>query len=298
LTVCIAAICEHNMIIGASDRMLTAGDIEFEPVPTSAGKEFPLKITPLNDSRSIVIMMAGASDIQAQIALKIIRFIDATEKQSPQKIWSVEDTVNLYIDFYNQEKSRRAASAILAPFNLEPNTFIARQKEMLDGFSEMIARELMNFQMPPVETIITGADASGSHLYTLFDNRPSCCDSVGFAAIGIGARHAESQFMLNGYSRFVPQEEALWMIYMAKRKSEIAPGVGKITDLFCVTPNTPAKTPKFRFLNDIIEKAQFEKIYDAFEKKQLSAFQEARAEIKPIMEKIVQEFKKTPPTQS
>jgi len=34
MTVCIAAVCEGNILIGASDRMLTSGDIQFQPPTT------------------------------------------------------------------------------------------------------------------------------------------------------------------------------------------------------------------------------------------------------------------------
>ena len=79
MTVCISAICEHNLILGASDRMLTdtGGNIEFESSPASTGNDFPFKITPINTALSIVIMMAGAMDIQAQIVLRMIRLIES-----------------------------------------------------------------------------------------------------------------------------------------------------------------------------------------------------------------------------
>ena len=286
MTVCISAICEHGMIMGASDRMLTAGDIQFETVPTSSGKDFPFKVTPINNSNSVVVMMAGDTCLQTEIVMGMLQFINASEKQSGKNC-GVKDSVNLYVDFYNQIKARLAASAVLAPLHLDQNTFIARQKEFSDGFSEMVARALIDFQMPVVETIVAGIDDSGSHLYAIYNNRPICCDSVGFAAIGSGSKHAESQFMLRGYSRIVPQEEALWLTYMAKRKSEIAPGVGKITDLFCI--NT--KSRKYQTLNDLLTKVQLDKIYDSFVGKELSAFQEAQKELKPSLEKLAQESK-------
>jgi hypothetical protein len=269
------------MIIGASDRMLTAGDIEFESAPTSTGKEFVNKVTAINNSDSIVVMLAGDFCLQTEIVMGMMQFINASEKQSGKK-WGVKDAVNLYIDFYNQVKSRLGASAILSPLQLNQNTFIARQKEMSDGFSEIIARDLIDFPMPGVKTIIAGIDDSGSHLYKLHNNQPTCCDSVGFAAIGSGAKHAESQFMLRGYSRIVPQEEALWLTYMAKRKSEVAPGVGEITDLFCID----TKNKKYRTLNDRLPKSQLDKIYASFEEKELCAFRDAQKELKQSLEKL------------
>jgi hypothetical protein len=285
LTVCISAICEHNMIIGASDRMLTAGDIEFEPSPTSSGSDLSLKVSPLNDRRSMVMMLAGETTLQTEILTAMIHFIPEWEKKNG-KNYQVKDAVSLYIDCYNQIKARLATSAILAPLGLDQNTFVSRQKEMLDSFAETVGRLLVDFQMPAVETIITGIDDTTAHIYKLFGNNAVCCDLIGFAAIGSGANHAESQFMLNGYSRIVPQEEALWLTYMAKRKSEVAPGVGKITDLFCIT----SKNSTFKPLNELAEKLNFGKIYDDFNIKQTSEFQEAKGRVKPLLEAM-----KTPP---
>ena len=151
---------------------------------------------------------------------------------------------------------------------------------MLESFAERIGEAIINYQMTPVETIIVGADDSGSHIYKLFGNAPICCDLIGFAAIGSGSTHAESQFMLNGYSRVVPQEEALWLTYMAKRKAEVAPGVGKITDLFCISQQDRA----FKSLNELTEKLNFGAIYDEFTNKQNRAYQEAQGKVKPLLE--------------
>jgi hypothetical protein len=57
VTVCVAAICDGDTIFGAADRMLTAGDIQFEPPD--------VKITPL--TTSIVVMTAGDSALHAEI---------------------------------------------------------------------------------------------------------------------------------------------------------------------------------------------------------------------------------------
>jgi hypothetical protein len=57
MTICVAAICEDNTIMGASDRMLTARDVQFEPPQP--------KIIPL--TKSIVTMISGDSYAQAEI---------------------------------------------------------------------------------------------------------------------------------------------------------------------------------------------------------------------------------------
>jgi hypothetical protein len=63
-----------------------------------------------------------------------------------------------------------------------------------------------------------------------------CLDTVGFAAIGIGRWHANSQFMFAGHDRFKPIPETLLLTYAAKRRAEVSPGVGEGTDMFTIGP--------------------------------------------------------------
>ena len=57
MTVCVAAICGDSSIVGASDRMITAGDVEFEPPQTKLW----------NVSSSIAVMIAGDASLQMEI---------------------------------------------------------------------------------------------------------------------------------------------------------------------------------------------------------------------------------------
>jgi hypothetical protein len=280
LTTCISAICEHGLLVGCADRMITSnqGEVEFELKTTSTGNNLILKITPLTDSKNIVLMMAGDTSVQSEISMEMTRLMEKAEKES-KKTWTVNDAVQLYIDLYNDKKSRIAESAILAPLGLNRKEFISNQKLFSDEFSKYITERMAAVQFG-VETIIAGNDYSGAHHYKLQENPDlgciiaSSCDALGFAAIGIGARHAEAQFMLNGYSRLVPQEEALWLVYMAKRKSEIAAGVGKITDLFSIG----SKNKRFSVLNWL--EPRLAELYAAFETQQSAAFDEAQNSLK------------------
>jgi hypothetical protein len=57
MTVCVAAMCDGYTILGASDRMLTAGDVQFEPQQS--------KLWAITSS--IVAMVAGDSAFQTEI---------------------------------------------------------------------------------------------------------------------------------------------------------------------------------------------------------------------------------------
>src|SRR6266853_1595139 len=86
VTVCIAAICENGKLIGASDRMLTAGDIQFEPQQS--------KLVQLTSS--MVAMIAGDSALQAEILYgvreEVARKIDA----DPTRWLRVSDVAEMY----------------------------------------------------------------------------------------------------------------------------------------------------------------------------------------------------------
>ena len=100
-----------------------------------------------------------------------------------------------------------------------------------------LAKELLNFEIPNVSAIIAGIDPTGAHIYTVYNNEARCVDNVGFAAIGIGARHASSQFMFARHAWNSPFPQTLLLTYYAKKKAEVAPGVGIGTDMVMTGPN-------------------------------------------------------------
>ena len=92
VTVCVTAMCNGNTIIGASDRMLTAGDIQFEPQQT---KIFPL-------TTSIAVMLAGDSSMQAEVLQCVQSDVNKRIDSEPQKWWNVSDIAELYSQHYNK----------------------------------------------------------------------------------------------------------------------------------------------------------------------------------------------------
>ena len=92
---------------------------------------------------------------------------------------------------------------------------------------------------------------------------PTQLDGVGFVAAGSGQWHAESQFMFSRYTREWDLPEALSLVYAAKKRAEVAPGVGKLeTDLvviFSHPPNTlhfNAGSPLVKELEEIYSKGR------------------------------------------
>jgi hypothetical protein len=133
VTVCIAAICNAGMTFGASDRMITYGDIEFEPRKS--------KIIPL--TRSLVAMTAGDASLQTEIVQETFRIINSRVQERPKDWWNVKDAVQVYIDCYGQIKRRLAAQKILRPLGLDSESFLQKQGEMARESVSQITSELI-----------------------------------------------------------------------------------------------------------------------------------------------------------
>jgi hypothetical protein len=276
VTVCIAARA-GGIIVGASDRMLTsgAGDIQFEPTIGS-------KIIALTSS--IFVLTAGDSSIQAEICSKVLTEAKKSITDNPNEWLRVSDVVESYIIYYNEVRNKRAEIAILAPFGLTTDSFINHDTSLPESLMKEMATEIVNYRLSEVATIIAGVDKAGPHIWTIYDNVASCVDTVGFAAIGVGARHASSQFMLARHSWNAPFPDTLLLTYVAKKRSEVAPGVGTATDMLMVGPNIGSL---ISVGDHVIEKLETE--VRKLKEREASAFSDGLGEIRNYVEEVAKQ---------
>jgi hypothetical protein len=213
--------------------MLTAGDIQFEPQQS--------KIAELTNS--LAVMIAGDSAMQAEILQDVRTDVTALISRAPTVWVSVRDVADSYDRRYHEARSRRADAYILSPLGLGNGEFLRRQAELEPQLIRQLASEIINFAPPPLAAIICGVDDHGPHIYIATNTGNSsralevtCQDSVGFAAIGAGSWHADSQFMFAGHTKARPLPATLLLTYSAKKRAESAPGVGTGTDMFIIGP--------------------------------------------------------------
>ena len=225
MTVCVAAICDSR-VVGAADRMLTAGDIEFEPEASKLH----------NINTAIGAMLAGDAALQSEIMGRFALDISARIERDPTNWLRVEDVANIYYGHYLDIKRERAEQKLLHPLGLDRSSFFEKQKLMDSTLVDKLATDLVNFNTSAIETIFAGIDKSGPHIYTVGNSGVSCQDLVGFAAIGVGAWHADSQLMIARHAKQRPMPETLLLVYSAKKRAEVAPGVGQATDMFMTGP--------------------------------------------------------------
>ena len=267
---------------------MTSGDIEFEPdlaIPKSTTVNMWDNSNPkiYVASSSIVFLTAGDSGLQTEVMADAILDIRGLIKREPHKWVDVKDAVESYLNAYNKAKALRIRDSVFVPRGLDANTFISRQSEMHSDFILDTTRQIHRCEndfreIRGVETIVTGIDDSGAHIYAVVKSangdHVTCCDSIGFAAVGIGGRHAESQFMMAGHNPHSNREETLLLTYMAKKRSEVAPGVGRETDMFVIGPSTGSLAMMGNIVDFDMEK--IDSIYKKMEQEQARRFKAAK----------------------
>lgn len=119
-----------------------------------------------------------------------------------------------------------AENSTLRRVGLDYVTFLEQQRNLSPELVSALMSEYQAVELD-IELLLAGVDNTGGHLYEVSDpGVTTCFDSIGYAAVGSGLPHAESFLADADYSPNIPLNRAIWLGYVAKRRSERAPGVG------------------------------------------------------------------------
>lgn len=144
-----------------------------------------------------------------------------------------------------------------------------------------LASELIHYEPPGIQMILAGNDPLGVHIYVADGGDATCRDTAGFASIGAGYWHANSQFMFASHTRRKSLPETLLLTYFAKKRAEVAPGVDNATDMFTIGPELGS----FTLIGDhVLEKLG--EIYQSEQKSYNGANDEAKRSIKDYVKEI------------
>lgn len=232
MTTCLVVICrsldDQPAIVATADRMITAGDVQFEwDIPKAQLFDFPTTHRPdaIQSDIPVLALNAGSALDHAELVRRV-----TLELKS--QVSKVSELAELFALVFAGLRRDRAVRMHLVPLGLDAVTFIQNQQAMQPAEASRLAWALANEALHD-ELIIAGIDDSGAHIYLVRDpGIAECHDYVGFAAIGSGSRHAEAAFMTGAYSRTTSFARAALQAYVAKKRSEVAPGVGSVTDLW------------------------------------------------------------------
>lgn len=232
MTVAIAALCgipDDIMVLAAEDRMVTSGDIEFEqPQP---------KIWRLGPYAAALFY--GSSTAQAEIALRTEVLV--RDKQ----ITSIDGIANAYAWVMRGFIRRVAEADILSPLGLTAGDLVQHPPKINRPLLYKLTKQMQLYYEGSGMAddfggaLVIGSDEHGGHIYQVEHGKATYMNRIGFVAGGAGQRHAESQFMFAKYTSHWRFANALSLLYAAKKRAEVTPGVGAETDIIVITTHPP-----------------------------------------------------------
>lgn len=216
MTICIGTICEQSKIaIAVADRMITGPDIEFE--------HDTCKLEPLPGN--CVGLTAGSALAHTELFKAVVE--DMSGRSAPL----VDEVTKAVKKAFGTIRRREIDETVLGPLGLNMESFMGLQRQLDADLVMRLARQIEMHSLD-LDILVIGADRHGAHIHYISNPGTSeCYNALGFCAIGSGERHAESTLILRNYSPQMPVGKALYLAYEAKRSAEVAPGVGKFTDI-------------------------------------------------------------------
>lgn len=223
MTVCIGAICEGGKsAVAVADKMVTFGppmSLQMEP---SALK----KIAQVND-QSVVILFSGSVPDGEELLSLMKNACKPFGKMSIANI--AEAAKSSYIAL----KGKRVEETLLRP--LLGADYQKFQSLVAQAPSSQILQQILGMIMQHnlmLEVLVVGMDDSGSHLSIVV--HPGVLlpmETTGYAAVGTGAVHAMVRLSLGQHNKVASLVDTVYNVYEAKKAAEVAPGVGKLTDM-------------------------------------------------------------------
>ena len=239
LTICLALVCDsQKSIVAVADRMVSVEflSLQFEqrtPKVDYIGSRFA--VLTAGDA-------LGHTDIIREAAKDINRLSEAT----------VRDVASHLESQFIRVRRDLAEKTVLHRVGLDYSTFLEQQRNLAPELVSALMSEYQGVGLD-IELLVTGVDSTGAHLYLVSDpGVTTCFDSIGYAAIGSGLPHAEGFLAEADYAPSIPLNRAVWLTYVAKRRSERAPGVGSnYTDVVVIGAATGAQLLDDRTMNDL-----------------------------------------------
>jgi 20S proteasome alpha/beta subunit len=231
MTVCIGTLCSTlenkcDTVIVASDRMVTLGGfMEFE-----------------HDSPKITKMTPNCMVLIAGDALRGSKLVEELKS----KVVDTDDIKKIVQEAslaYVTCRDKQIDSDIFRPRGFTKADFYSNyQQRLLPQITVQLDQLTHQFNFN-VEMLIAGVDDSGGHIYSIVNpgGSPIHFNQLGYHAIGSGAIHAMQSLIGFKHSDGKKVENTLFYTYASKRRGEVAPGVGKETDIYIIKHNNIVK---------------------------------------------------------
>lgn len=218
MTICIAALAEEGKkVVIASDQMITANiPIAYEFETDDVKKIFHL-------SNNSCVLTAGNALFAHEMVTK------ASKRIAENNISKIEEIAEVMRQEFANLRFKFISRNILEPRGLTLDSYRQIQTKMVAGVVGEIENALVNWNVG-VELIVAGYNEEECHIYTITNpGQVICHDSIGYVCVGSGAPHATYYFIGSKYKKNYDLDSLKRLVRIAKKKSEVAPGVGKAT---------------------------------------------------------------------
>ncbi len=233
MTVCIAALYGNGKgAVLASDQMVTAHipmGYEFEHQEIT-------KIVPMGGNPTSTYALAAGDVLLGTEILSIARVRVQQQLEQQDTITAIE-TAELIRSTYQQARLTAIIQKELEPRGLDLESYYRNNQALSPQIVQMIDQALSQSDMG-VEIIVAGpSNTSKYSIYaivnpgTLMDYTP-----IGYCAIGSGAPHAMYSLIEASYKSSLDREAVQSIVNQAKKRSQVAPGVGLETKLVVIPP--------------------------------------------------------------
>lgn len=241
MTVCTASLFAWNYsqvegemdpgpaFVVAADRMMTDPGLGIE-YESSRFKGMAIGKT--------MIFVSGDFTFHSEAIGLMLKGLPQSEAHPP------EDVANALSEAIIKVRMGRAAKRHLLPLGLDEGIFSGQQPNVPP---ELVLRlsEAMHSERFDVEALVVGCIDNMAGLYRIDDlGVVTNHIDIGFLSIGIGGIHASAQFMFEPFNHAKSYFRALYSTFVAKKRAEVAPGVGPFTDMFRITRDGASPVPE------------------------------------------------------
>ena len=225
MTICIAALYEDSKgCVLASDQMTTA----HFPIGYEFENEEVRKIVKVRDTAVAYLLTAGDVLFANEVLEAVRKDVDA------KGVTATAVIADLFRERYQKVRRKHIIRNELEPRGLSLESYYQGQQRLVKEVVMMIDNALKSSN-PRTELIVAGFDEACCSVFSVMNPGDLFChDAIGFAAVGSGAPHAVYSLIESGYKKSMDAKTVYELVEKAKKRSEVAPGVGNKTEIIIV----------------------------------------------------------------
>lgn len=225
MTICIAALYENGKgCVLASDQMTTA----HFPIGYEFENEEVKKIVKVRDTTVAYLLVAGDVLFANEVLEAVRKDVDA------KGITATPVIAELFRQYYQNVRRQHIIRSELEPRGLTLESYYQGHQRLVQAVVMMIDNALKSSN-PRTELIVAGFGEACCSVFSVMNPGDLFChDAIGFAAVGSGAPHAVYSLIESGYKKSMDAKTVYELVEKAKHRSEVAPGVGRKTEIISV----------------------------------------------------------------